>query len=185
MGPKHNLVHFKSLLWCLLIKSWFSSQHLYGGKTWRVIPSLPSHLVFHFSLVKWFRFCWQDWWGHSGISLIDYVIVIKNFLNPKDHQNPINGSKVTAILLKGWISPLGEASAVEGLQSTVLPRLVSNKLRPPAAAPASASNTCHHTWRHWGCISPVPCSSHWWTWSGKRACKLWRLFSAWLHKFKW
>ena len=34
---------------------------------------------------------------------IDYVIVIKNFLNPEDHQNLINGSKVTAILLKEWI----------------------------------------------------------------------------------
>ena len=26
MGPKHNLVHFKSLWGCLLIKSWSSSQ---------------------------------------------------------------------------------------------------------------------------------------------------------------
>ena len=31
---------------------------------------------------------------------IDYVIVIKNFLNPEGHQNPITDSKVTAILLK-------------------------------------------------------------------------------------
>ena len=46
---------------------------------------------------------------------IDYVIVITTFLNPKGHQNPINGSKVTAILLKGWISPIGGASALEGL----------------------------------------------------------------------
>ena len=45
----------------------------------------------------------------------EYVIVIKNFLNPKEHQNPINGSKVTAILLKGWIFPIGGASAGEGL----------------------------------------------------------------------
>ena len=28
---------------------------------------------------------------------IDYFIVIKNFLNPKGHQNPISGSKVTAL----------------------------------------------------------------------------------------
>ena len=34
---------------------------------------------------------------------IDYVIVIKNFLNRKGHQDPISGSKVTVILLKGWI----------------------------------------------------------------------------------
>ena len=32
---------------------------------------------------------------------IDYLIVIKSFLNPEGHQNPISGSKVTAILLKG------------------------------------------------------------------------------------
>jgi hypothetical protein len=38
---------------------------------------------------------------------IDYIIVIQNFLNPKGHQNQINGSKVTAILLKGWILPIG------------------------------------------------------------------------------
>ena len=55
---------------------------------------------------------------------IDYVIVIKNFLNPEGHQNPISGSIVTAILLKGWILPIGGASAVEGLRSTGLPHLV-------------------------------------------------------------
>ena len=50
--------------------------------------------------------------------------MIKTFLNAKGHQNPINGPKVTAILLKGWILPIGGASAVEGLRSTGLPRLV-------------------------------------------------------------
>ena len=38
---------------------------------------------------------------------IDYVIVIKNFLNPEGHQNRISGSKVTAVLLMGWILPIG------------------------------------------------------------------------------
>ena len=42
--------------------------------------------------------------------------MIKNFLNPEAHQNPINGSKVTAILLKGWISPIGGASAGDGVR---------------------------------------------------------------------
>ena len=46
---------------------------------------------------------------------IDYVIVIKNFLNPERHQNRMSGSKGTAILLKGCILPIGGASAVEGL----------------------------------------------------------------------
>ena len=31
---------------------------------------------------------------------IDYVIVIKYFLNPEGNQNPISGSKVMAILLR-------------------------------------------------------------------------------------
>ena len=48
---------------------------------------------------------------------IDTVILIKNFLNP------INGSKVTVILLKGRILSIGGALAVEGLRSTG-PRLV-------------------------------------------------------------
>ena len=39
----------------------------------------------------------------------------KNILNPKGPQNPLSGSKVTAILLKGWILPIGGASAGEGL----------------------------------------------------------------------
>ena len=42
--------------------------------------------------------------------------MIKSFLNPEGHKNPISGSKVTAILLKGWIWPIGEASAGEGLR---------------------------------------------------------------------
>ena len=55
---------------------------------------------------------------------IEYVIVIKTFLNPEGHQNRISGSKVTAILLKGRILPIGGASSVEGLRSTGLPCLV-------------------------------------------------------------
>ena len=43
------------------------------------------------------------------IKKIDYVIVMKNFQNPEGHQNPISCSKVMAILLKGWILPIGEA----------------------------------------------------------------------------
>ena len=47
---------------------------------------------------------------------IDYVIVNKSSLNPKGHFNPMSGSKVTAIVLKGWILPIGEASSGEGVQ---------------------------------------------------------------------
>ena len=42
---------------------------------------------------------------------IDYVKVMTICLNPEGHPNPISGSKVTAILLKGWILPIGGASA--------------------------------------------------------------------------
>ena len=62
-------------------------------------------------------------WSSSSYK-IDYFIVIKNPLNPKGQQNPINGSKVTVILMKGWILHIGGPSAVEGLQSTGLSRLV-------------------------------------------------------------
>ena len=47
-----------------------------------------------------------------------------NFLN---FLNPISGSKVMAILLKAWILPIGGALALDGVQSTGLPRLVFTK----------------------------------------------------------
>ena len=49
--------------------------------------------------------------------------MIKNFLNSKGHQNPISGSKVMAILLKGWVLPIGGASAGEGLPCSLRSRL--------------------------------------------------------------
>ena len=66
---------------------------------------------------------------------IDYVIVIKTFLNPEGHQSRISGSKVTAILLKGCILPIGGASWVEGLRSTGLSRLVQNTILPVICTP--------------------------------------------------
>ena len=38
---------------------------------------------------------------------IDYVRKFCEILNLEGHHNPISGSKVTAILLKGWILPIG------------------------------------------------------------------------------
>ena len=38
--------------------------------------------------------------------------MIKNYKNTEGHQNRITGSKVTAILLKGWILPNGEVASV-------------------------------------------------------------------------
>ena len=60
--------------------------------------------------------------------------MIKNFLNPEGHQNPISGSKVMAILLEGWILPIGGASSGEGLrlqpaQQACFIQLHENKVR--------------------------------------------------------
>ena len=52
---------------------------------------------------------------------IDYVIVIKN---PEGHQNLISDSKVTAILLKGWIVPFGGASSGRVCACSLHSRLV-------------------------------------------------------------
>ena len=46
---------------------------------------------------------------------IDYITILKKILNLGGHPNCITGSKVTAILLDGWILPIGGASAVKGL----------------------------------------------------------------------
>ena len=45
-------------------------------------------------------------------------------LNLEGHPNCIAGSRVTAILLKGWILPIGGALAFEGLRLMGLRRLV-------------------------------------------------------------
>ena len=56
---------------------------------------------------------------------IDYVMVIKNSLNPKGHQNPISGSKVTAVLLKGYILPINGASSGKVCACGLRSRLVN------------------------------------------------------------
>ena len=81
-GTKNNVVHFKSVLECCLINSWSSSQHLHAGKRWRVIPSLPSDLVFHFTLVKWFRFGWPDWLGEILALLVNKLTNLEFIVTP-------------------------------------------------------------------------------------------------------
>ena len=61
---------------------------------------------------------------------ICYVIVIKNFLNPDRHQNPIRRSKVTTILLKGWICPIGEVACGRVCSCSMRSRLVSMYFHP-------------------------------------------------------
>ena len=77
--------------------------------------SLSQWVSQHFSPTASRRCHAQTVRDSSSSYKIDYVRGIKIFLNPKRHQNPISGSKVTAILLKGWILPIGGASAGEGL----------------------------------------------------------------------
>ena len=55
---------------------------------------------------------------------IDNVIVIKNFLNPKGHQNTIGGCKGTAILLKGWIWSIGGVASGRDCACSLHSRLV-------------------------------------------------------------
>ena len=59
---------------------------------------------------------------------IRYVIGIKNFLNPKEHQNCIRGSKVTAILLKGWILPIGGVALGRVCACSLRSRLVQRNI---------------------------------------------------------
>ena len=49
------------------------------------------------------------------INKTDYVTIFQEILNLIGHPNRITGSRYTAILLIGWILPIGGASAVEGL----------------------------------------------------------------------
>ena len=55
---------------------------------------------------------------------IDYFTICYGILNLEVHPNRITGSRVTAILLNGWILAIGGASSVEGLRLMGLPRLV-------------------------------------------------------------
>ena len=56
---------------------------------------------------------------------INYFIVIQNLQNPKGHQNLISGSKVTAILLKGWIWLIGGVASGRVCVCSLRSRLVS------------------------------------------------------------
>ena len=48
---------------------------------------------------------------------IDYVAIFTEILKLEGHLNPITCLRDTALLLNGWILPIGGASAVEGLRS--------------------------------------------------------------------
>ena len=50
---------------------------------------------------------------------------MSHFLNPKGHPNIITGSKVTSILLNGWILPIGGASSGRVCSCSLRSRVVS------------------------------------------------------------
>jgi hypothetical protein len=47
-----------------------------------------------------------------------------NFLNPEGQQNAINNSKVTVILLKGWILPISGVASGRVCACSLRSRLV-------------------------------------------------------------
>ena len=55
---------------------------------------------------------------------IDFVIMIKKFLDPKGYQNLFSGSKLTAILLKGWIRHIGGVASERVCACSLHSRLV-------------------------------------------------------------
>ena len=55
---------------------------------------------------------------------LDYVIVIKNFLNPEGRHKLINCSRVKPILLKGWIFPIGWVASGRVCACSLRTRLV-------------------------------------------------------------
>ena len=67
---------------------------------------------------------------------IEYVTIIKGILNPKEHPNRITGSKVMAILLNGWIFPIGGGSSGRVCACSLRSRLVSG------VASAGVKNRC-------------------------------------------
>ena len=62
---------------------------------------------------------------------LDCITICQEILNLKGHQNCITGSRVTAILLNGWIFPIeqsDEASRWRVCYEQGLPRLVYSQL---------------------------------------------------------
>ena len=98
----------------LLYKHLCSSKSLLHGSWSVIISSLePLHSFIHafikstFSLPHIYVVAMPKRL-EIGLQVIKYTISrIKTFLNPKGHQNPIGGSKVIAILMKGCILPIG------------------------------------------------------------------------------
>ena len=79
---------------------------------------------------------------------IDYITIFPEILIPQGHQNRIIGSKVTAILLNGWILSIGGASSGRVCACSLRSRLVSHKF-PNYMIPLKAINP-RKLWRGGG-----------------------------------
>ena len=79
MGPKNNFVDFKSLLYCLLVKTWSSSQHWLKVTDVMVIWSLPSYLVMHFRFQLSFSTVKESWSNETDVT-VKRVSTIRCFL---------------------------------------------------------------------------------------------------------
>ena len=55
---------------------------------------------------------------------IDYVAIFKEILNLEGHLNRITGSRVTAILLNGWVLPVGGVASGRVCACSLRSRLV-------------------------------------------------------------
>ena len=60
---------------------------------------------------------------------IDYVAIFKEILNLEGHLNRITGSRVTAILLNGWVLPVGGIALGRVCACSLRSRLVSLALQ--------------------------------------------------------
>ena len=56
---------------------------------------------------------------------IDYVAIFKEILNLEDYLNRITGSRVTAILLNGWVLPVGGVASGRVCACSLRSRFVS------------------------------------------------------------
>ena len=74
---------------------------------------------------------------------IDYVTILNEILNPEGHPNRINGLKVTAILLIGWILPISGASSRRVCACSLRSRPVS-----PFVSPRHPISPYHPTSKH-------------------------------------
>ena len=68
--------------------------------------------------------------GKNGASSLktNYIDILSDILNPEGHQNHCIGSKVTVILMNGWILPTGGASSGRVCACSLCSRLVFKAL---------------------------------------------------------